>query len=295
MILSIKEIHIYDNNSDIVSLTNISEGVDGASVFGFTSEPEYINIEDNQSYLIKKNHTLDVRILKPASSDLTILNNWIDNNTKVFISIRNLDDSILSIGDINNPDSGVHIVKNEQLSSNDIFSFKVTKSSTTGFNPSNGIYEGSVFAGFNVSGITEWGDKVGDGIADGWTYSTNSRSFSSNIQYLDADTSTKTFSRNVLFPYASETSSLSFTIDSQVGTYNTNRIRLEFYDKNKSFISSDNYTVTGLGRNQNIATIPINTVYVKISLQISSTTGSVTTGVSFPSFRLGTSSAYTKF
>jgi len=53
-------------NDTVVILNNISEGVDGSSIFGLTSEPNNLPVNNNQTYINKKNHALDIRVLKPT-------------------------------------------------------------------------------------------------------------------------------------------------------------------------------------------------------------------------------------
>jgi len=73
------------NVANIAYLTNIMDGVDGSSVFGYTIEEDVVEIEDKQTLFTSFQHTLDIRVLD-VDADTTKLKGFVDNQTEVLIS-----------------------------------------------------------------------------------------------------------------------------------------------------------------------------------------------------------------
>ena len=92
MITLLKKIAIrpMDDPFNIVELTNIMEGVDGAATFGYSLEPVAIQVEDNQTQQYKHTHTFDVRVIE-ESSDSAIIDAWILAQTRVQICGQGVD------------------------------------------------------------------------------------------------------------------------------------------------------------------------------------------------------------
>jgi len=92
MITLLKKIAIrpMDDALNIVKLTNIMEGVDGAAVFGYNLEPVAIQVEDNQTQQYKHIHTFDVRVIE-ESADSAIIDGWIAEQTRVEIMGQGID------------------------------------------------------------------------------------------------------------------------------------------------------------------------------------------------------------
>ena len=61
---------------NLVVLTNIMEGVDGAATFGYSLETVAVQVRDNQTQQYKHIHTLDVRVLDAGGDNATI-DTWI--------------------------------------------------------------------------------------------------------------------------------------------------------------------------------------------------------------------------
>lgn len=92
MITLLKKIAIrpMDDLYNIVELTNIMEGVDGAATFGYSLETVAIQVEDNQTQQYKHTHTFDIRVLE-ESGDSSIIDGWIASQTKVQICGQGID------------------------------------------------------------------------------------------------------------------------------------------------------------------------------------------------------------
>lgn len=92
MITLLKKIAIrpMDDAFNIVTLTNIMEGVDGAAAFGYNLETVALQVEDNQTQQYKHIHTFDVRVIE-ESSDSAIIDGWIASQTRVEISGQGID------------------------------------------------------------------------------------------------------------------------------------------------------------------------------------------------------------
>jgi hypothetical protein len=84
MALTLKRIAIKNPEStDIVTLSNIIEGVDGAAAFGWTQEGSEVRVEDNQTMEHSHLGDLDIKVLTPNEADLTIINNLIASPVEI--------------------------------------------------------------------------------------------------------------------------------------------------------------------------------------------------------------------
>jgi hypothetical protein len=290
-------------NDTVVILNNISEGVDGSSIFGLTSEPNNLPVNNNQTYINKKNHALDIRVLKPTGdayvgkTNLQQLKDWSSNQTELYIVALTLDGAIF-FGDYETQKGLVKIAINEQLSNADVFAIKVTSASEVGFNSSTGLHEGGFWAGKNIIGGYEWGDADSDGLANGWTASGfTSQSFSSGVQQLESGTSNKIFKRQVYFPFEDE--KISFGIEffnAITGDISLLDLRISYKDSSNSLIgSSDNESISSIGLKNNSSTVVSNTVSISLGVVLAATAGTLNVEVKNPVLNLGSSSSYTKF
>lgn len=302
MILIGKKLSIIENASpdNVVLLDNISEGVDGSSVFGFTSEPSEIKINDGQTYINRKTNTLDVRVLKPSSSDVIQLKSWASNQTKVSVHLSTID-GVVQFGNYDGTTLGNEctIVINEQLVSEDIFAFKVTKDATVGFDSNTGVYEGGVWAGKNMIGDYEWGDKDGSNVADGWTIvNASASSFSSGQQSITCSTTACDFQRRfwvTSFRGREITFSLT-TVSFDVGTYDDARAIIAFYDSSEGFITSQTSSTSTTPERVSVsATVPSNAVYCLVIYKTTANSGTLETVIENPSLRVDGKTTYTKF
>jgi len=294
MILRIKKLAVIEDASpdNVVNLTAITEGVDGAAAFGLTNEHELLEAENGQAVLDRADPTLDVRVLKPSSSDITTLEGWADNRTDVYISALTLDGGYF-FGDRQTTSGAVKITTNEDLSDNDVYAFQVQRQTTPGFDPDTGLHQNGFWAGSNLLGGYEWADADGGGTADGWSATGfTTTSFSSGTQTLEADTTQRDFERALYLPFEGQQLTFSINNDSRSGSYATEQIEIEFLDSSDSVISSSTTTFSSTGRKTVTDSIPANTVQVVCRLSLQASSGTVTNDVSDPALKLGTDSTY---
>jgi len=237
MILRTRKIGIRDNASphNTLSLTAINEGVDGSAVFGVSNEHNELTIEGGMTYINSANPSLDVRVLKPSSSDVTQLKSWAENSTDIWVTGITTNGAFMFGGyngeTLENP---AKISVNEQLSDADVFAFKVTMQTDVGFNASTGLHQGGFWAGRNLLGNYSWGDADGDGDPNGWTNTGGNylTTFSSGQVELTQDSATCELERRINFPIVGETLTFSISIDvfNEYGGDYDPRIRLIAYN-----------------------------------------------------------------
>lgn len=84
MALTLKKVAIKDpNSSDVVILSNIMDGVDGAAAFGFSQEGESAQIEDNQTLEHTFMGDLDIKVLRASASDKAIIDGLVGKPVEV--------------------------------------------------------------------------------------------------------------------------------------------------------------------------------------------------------------------
>lgn len=298
MIRHLKKLAIINDaaTDETAILSNVTDGVDGASNFGLgdNDEVQPLSIEDNQSFHSRITRALDIRTLVGTSAEETNIDGYVDNQTDVYLAGLGLDGFVL-IGDKQTGEGLIKIVKDTQRSDNEVWVLTATKDVQPGHDPSTGLFESGFWVGENGLGAYLWGDADSDGVADGWSASGfSTTSFSGGQQTLEADTTTRTFKRAIWFPF--EGSELTFSLgnDSRTGTYATEQIQITFYDSSDSVISSVTETFSATGRQSVTGTVPTNTVWLECQLDLQASSGTVTSLVSDPMLAIGTSTAYTK-
>ena len=126
-----------DEPDNIVTLTNIMEGVDGSATFGYSLEPVVLQVEDNQTQQYKHIHTFDVRVIE-ESSDSTIIDTWIASQTRVQIAGQGIDGMFFM--------DDVLLTRNKQYDEIVASAFLATSETLTSFtrnNPMLAAYNGS--------------------------------------------------------------------------------------------------------------------------------------------------------
>jgi len=287
------------NNDTVVTLTAINEGVDGSSVFGMTAEQEDYKIEGGQVYTSKINKTLDVRVLKPTGdaytgkTNLQQLKDWVDNKTDLYFSAVTIDGGLF-FGSTHDSNGLVKIAFNEQLSDTDVFAFKITKSSFTGFN--NGFYEGYSWAGKNLIGMYEWGDANGDGLANGFSKDADiTATFATNIQSLEVTSGTSSdydsIFTNLYFPFEGET--ITFSLN-YAGVTDL-QIVIEAIDNTGSVTTTTFDDFSGTSRSSLSYTLQSGDVKIQPKIRIVGDDNTGGVDVSFPCLRVDGKTTYTKF
>ncbi len=288
------------SNDTIVILTPISEGVDGSSVFGITTEAGELKIGASEMYMPSITSTLDVRVLAPDGDAYTgqtaidQLKEWADNLEEVYVVGTTIDGYVL-IGDRQTSSRLCRIVTNSSLTSNDVYAFKITRNAINGYD-SSGVrpYNGGFFTGKNLLSYFEFDDKNANNVADGWSASNfDSTSFTSGVQTLVSDTVEANFIRSIYMPFEGE--NMTFSADITVsGTYSTQQLRVIYFDASDSIIASSTETLTN-GRVSLNFNVRANTSYIQLGVITQASSSTVTTTVANPALRIGTDSTYTKF
>ncbi len=84
MALTLRKIAIKDpDSSDMVVLSNIIDGVDGAATFGWSQEEESVQIEDNQKLDHSLNGELDIKVLRASDADTTIIDGLVGKRVEI--------------------------------------------------------------------------------------------------------------------------------------------------------------------------------------------------------------------
>lgn len=315
MILRTRKIAITEQASpdNVVVLTAINEGVDGSAVFGVSNEHSELSIEGGMSYIDSANPSLDVRVLKPSSSDVTQIKSWASNQTNVQVTGLTTNGGFFfgsgSGISVFSGSAGVNPVKisvNEQLSDADVFAFRITKRTNFGFD-SNGLHQGGFWAGKNLIGDYNFVDSDSSGNADTWEPYLFTSSFSGGAQTLVNDESgTANFwGRTLFMPFMEEEFTFSLDIDSfnEYGGDYTQLLNINGENASGGVVavglSGIATEVTGTGRFS--VTLKINKTDVKaielrfVSTMLSSGTQPAEFTVSNPMLTIDGSTVYSKF
>lgn len=84
MALTLRKIAIKDpESSDMVLLSNIIDGVDGAANIGWSQQTEAVRVEDNQTIEFSVNGELDIKVVRPSNADVSTLNGLIGEKVEI--------------------------------------------------------------------------------------------------------------------------------------------------------------------------------------------------------------------
>ncbi len=268
MALTLKRIAIKNpETTDIVRLSNIIEGVDGAAAFGWTQEGSDVRIEDNQ--MMEHSHLgdLDIKVLTPNTDDLTIINNLIAEPIEVsgwtmngFLRFR-----------------GNPLLNRSQDFASDILNDHVylTTNAPKGYSNvgGDGWQSAAYYAGANALRLynTDTGSST---LISGFEVDAGATaSRSGAMQTVTTDTQgLGVASLPLFFPFPG--ASLIAAADFSAADERFN-IGLRFLDANEDEISDSVDDFIASGRRSHQATLPANTAYVQFI-----TTRNVATGAS---------------
>jgi len=152
-----------ESNGDVIILSNVAEGLDGAASFYY--EPSYndLSIEDNQTYNFSTEHELEIQGLPGTSSEQTKLENITDNHTDVYATALGLNGGLLW-------DKGeFSAIFSEQFSEGLAWQLRLSAEGLPWYDQSSGKFGAGIHVGENLLGLYEWKDRTGDGVADGWS------------------------------------------------------------------------------------------------------------------------------
>lgn len=217
---------------EVVVLSNISEGVDGSSTFGYETEEVTLTIEDGQTINNAIEHTLDVRTLLPTDADITTLRGWSDGQTPVFVSAVGIDGALL-IGDFGGVQSPVYFYTDNQYSDAESVKIFATAKTLPGYNSDTNLYYNGWFAGDNL------------------------------LRISDDENFTN---RDILFPFAGETVTFAATITANTG----GTISVEAFDVSDTSLDSVSETLSDTRLDVTMTTPP-NTYYLRVHVDAGAT------------------------
>lgn len=218
-----------DNADAPATLTNIMEGVDGSSVFGYAIEPIAINVEDNQQQHYAEDHTLDIRIVN-EDSQTAVLSALQAGGFPTLLSAHTPNGFLIW----NTPSK---ITKNTQFDGVLADAVLMTIRSVKGYQGSGVTRKKAVYAGGNALALYDVTNGAGMG-ADGQ------------------------MSPNIFFPFPGT----QITASAQVSA-GTGNIGFSFYQANGStLVSNSNSAVTAGTRSVHTTTIPSNTVFIRMTM-----------------------------
>lgn len=298
MIRHIRKLAIINDaaTDEVTLLSNVTDGVDGATTFGLGDDDETndLTIEDQQTINNTVTRRMNIRTLIGTSGEETNIEGYVSNFTDVYVVGLGLDGAVL-IGDKETTTGAVKLIKNEQRSTNRVWELMASVQTQPGFDPSTGLYESGFWAGKNLLGGYVWGDADGNGVADGWgAIGFTSESFSSGQQTLESDSTLDIFERAIYFPFEGEQLTASITVDT-FNAINTFGLRMSFRDNTDAEISNSETSISSTGRKSVTGTTPANTVTIRVQLRMQTSSGTVNEVVSDPALRLGTATTYTKY
>ena len=252
MSLTLRKVAIKDPDStDMVLLSNIREGVDGAADIGFSQEGDEVRIEDNQTWEHTHNGELDIKVLQPASASVAILDGLVGKRVEVcgwtiegFMAFR--DNVMLN----RNPDF------NSQILNDRIY---VTQKAPKGYAPSGAA---AFYVGPNALALYNFRAGAND-MLYGFEADTGvTTALADAVLQITTDTiATGVRSKPFLFPFVG--AKIIASADFSEAGGDRFRIGVQFLDAAGDEISTSVSDYVQTGRKAHTATVPADTVYIK--------------------------------
>jgi len=255
--MTIKRLAVQDATTpaNVAFLNNVSEGADGASAFGFTQDVVSLLVDEKQEQDIKRNQTLDIRVLNPDDSTSAILQALIDGKPG-YLSAYCIDGFLI----FNDPALFTRV---NQIASKslliDIIQASIT--SVLGYGGAAPNTRQAIYGGENALGI--WKVREGSSsLLNGMTLESGATgSCTGSTQTVVFSTAQDALlSRPILMPFTGEALTASLTASAVTGDY---RVGLRFLDGAQAELSDSYATFTATGRQSHTAVIPASTVYVQ--------------------------------
>jgi hypothetical protein len=269
--------------ADIVILTNISEGVEGATVFGITEEEvNPIKILDGQTALTAYRHTINIRGLYD-DTDMAQLKTWALAQEPVRLTGLGVNGAIIFDGDY-------LLAVNTGFDSINTVALKVT---VEWANEYQAGYQ-QIAIGQNLlrnhlvnlgTGTLLYGFTAETGATAGYAAGTQTVTRASG-------TGTGVVSDTVFFPFPGEQLTASFTV--LVDTSGGHAIGIRFFDDAGSVISTSTTGVNVTGLVSHTATAPAGTAFIRLVALVGNT-ASDSFSFTLPMIALGTLTTYTNF
>ena len=269
--------------ADIVILTNISEGVEGATVFGITEEEvNPIKILDGQTALTAYRHTINIRGLYD-DTDMARLKTWALAQEPVRITGLGVNGAVVF-------DGSYLLAVNTGFDSINTVALKVTVEWANEF--TSGYQQ--IAIGQNL--LRNYLVNLGTGtLLYGFTAETGATAlYSGGIQTVirASGTGTGVVSDTVFFPFEGEQLTASFTVQTDVA--GVHAIGIRFLDDAGSPISTSTASVNGTGLASHTTTVPAGAVFMRLVALVGNT-ASDEFSFTLPMIALGTLTTYTNF
>lgn len=217
-----------DNADAPAVLTNIMDGVDGSSVFGYSREEISLSVDDNQTQDYATDHQLDIRVINQDAQS-AVMTGIQAGGFKAFASGYTPDGFLIW----NEP---ARIAKNTQFDGVLADAVLMTIRSVKGYRGSGVTRREAVYAGGNALALYDVTNGAGMG-ADGQ------------------------MSPNIFFPFPA----VQITASAQVSA-GTGNIGFSFYQANGTTLISSSNSAVSVGRSAHTATIPSGTVFIRMTM-----------------------------
>jgi hypothetical protein len=236
-----------------VIISNVSEGVNESTSFGYSKDTEAIVIEDSQELQYVDTHTIEIVGLKNDDMTDALLAKYNDPNAKAMVSAYGPDMTLVSVEPVK-----VEVI--DHFDNGPFWKMRITKKTKTGRETTDGRKAGGLFVGKNMLGMYYWGTTVA-GIPEtpkGWSlvgdYDAAQFRFSSpSVAQQEIDISSGTgefvFDDQLFLPFENEGFGGIFTLAMKFSpdAYNSDwtvQMGVEAYEEDGTAIDLVSTTVT---------------------------------------------------
>lgn len=257
-------------SGDMVVLSSINDGVDGASVFFYSQERGDLVIEDGQTVLLDLNHNFDVRVLRD-STEYTTMKGWSDNLTKVRATALGIDGEVIQ-------EEPVLLVLNQQFTNADVLALMMTLKAVPGY--TGGVSNGTS-SGDNLLRIRDVRSGDGDFIHGFSAVGTITQSEANGVQTVNTAAASSGVRFVKLFdPYPGTNRRARVTVSSVTGDWS---LVIRALDDTETLISAMSEGFNATGDISVDFQLPADTVWVEYEI---SQEGSAGTEVVFTAPKL---------
>jgi len=272
MITTLTNVAVQDQTvtTNIVYFSNVMEGVDGATSFGYNLEKTSLKVEDNQELQYIHNHTFDIRALDPSTADRDTLQVMVDNQREVKIIGQGVDGFFIM-------DEGVQLNYNQQFDEVVTMPLLATVKSTSGYEGTAPNKKYKVYAGDNLLALykVNSGDSEflnGFGTSAGVT---GTQSGISQTATRASGTTSVLISKNYFFPFVGVEVTASLNVSAANAGY---RISLGAYSDTASTLEGiADLDTSGTGLKSVTLTTPADTKYLRLLIRPGSTVSDAVT------------------
>lgn len=250
------------NTSDLTETLVFSvfqEGAEEASRQVLSIEPNTAIIENEREIHPSKNYNITVSGMY-SDAAATQLNTWKNDSTELIFTGYGLDGSILQM-------EGT-VQSKKGLEDNMSFGFSSMREAKGGYSSEDGKHTSGISYCQNGLALYKWGDADSDGLANGWAKSGGTTTFSGGDQtFSTTAASGHSMTRRIYFPFTGRTA--YFNINPTTVTATTGvSISIEAFNASDVSQGSDTTNVTSTVDQQASLTIPDDTSYIEVSVNI---------------------------